>query len=508
MALGLDTNELAGPATKNLGRRAARGGIVVFTSTALQKVVALGVMAVLARLLTPEDYGLIGMVFALTAFIHVFAEMGLVMATVQKRELTRPQLSTVFWLNLAFSVLLAGIAAAAAPGIAWFYGEPRLVWLALLASAGFVFAGLGMQHVALMMRRMQFGRLAACDFAALLAGGATGIAMALHGWRAGALVGQTLVQTLTRSLVAWILAGWIPGFPVRGSGVRGMLRFGGYLTGFNILNYFSRNMDKVLLGRFWGTAEVGLYGRAYALMVTPILLIVGPLSRVMMPAFSLLQLDIDRFGKRYTTAVALIALVSFPMAAGMFAFAGPIVVTVFGSRWAGAIPVFRVLCVAAAWQGMYCAIAWVYVPLGKTRSFFLWGLLSAPVFCVAFGIGIRWGSLGVAAAYVVAVSILAYPGAALAYRHMHVSPLTALWALRSPFLGTCMFVVVMLAIPFVSKGAILTPSPISLLGATAAYAVTAWLVDPSLVRNGVHLVRSAFRSQAPGSASDGDGGHG
>jgi PST family polysaccharide transporter len=293
---------------EGLGARAVRGGAVVFGAMILQKLIALGLMAILARLLAPADYGLYGMVFALEAFLLVFADLGLSMATVQKAELTGPQVSTLFWVNLAFSGLLSLVTASAAPAVAWFYREPRLVGVTLWLAPGFLMAGLGTQHAALMQRRMRFGRLAACDAAALVAGGAAGVWMALKGLGVYAIVGQTLSQTAARSALAWALSGWLPGLPVRGSGVRGMLRFGGYLAGFNIVNYFARNLDKVLLGRFWGAAPLGLYTRAYALMTYPISLVSQPMGQVMIPALSRLQKDTERLRDAYRRSLFVIAL--------------------------------------------------------------------------------------------------------------------------------------------------------------------------------------------------------
>ncbi|MHC5054644.1 MAG: lipopolysaccharide biosynthesis protein [Planctomycetota bacterium] len=403
------THELADSATEGLGRRAVRGGVVVFASMALQKVAAFGVMMVLARILTEVDYGLIGMVLAFTAFIQVFSDLGLTMATVQKRELTGPQLSTLFWFNLALSVLLTGIAAAAAPGMAWFYGEPRLVRIALLASGGFFLAGLGMQHTALMMRRMQFGRIAACELAALAVGGATGIVMALRGWGAYALVGQALAQSLTRSLAAWTLAGWVPGLPVRGSGVREALRFGGYLTGFNILNYFARNTDKVLLGRFWGAAPVGIYTRAYALMTYPITLVAQPMGRVMIPALSRLQHDDERYAQAHLRAMRVLAFLSFPLAAGMAVMAEDAVLVAFGPRWAEVVPIFRVLCIAGMFQGWMNTLGWLYVSRGKTREMFRWALVGVPILVAGAVPAIWFGGMGAACGYAATVLVLIVP---------------------------------------------------------------------------------------------------
>ncbi len=462
------------PAAENLGRRTARGGAVVFASMVLQKVVVLGVMMVLARILTKEDYGLVGMVLALTAFIQVFSDLGLTMATVQKRELTGPQLSTLFWFNLALSVLLTGVAAAVAPGMAWFYGEPRLVPIALLASAGFVFAGLGMQHTALMMRRMQFGRIAACEVTSLVAGGATGIVMAVRGWGAYALVGQGLVQVLTRSVAAWTLAGWVPGLPVRGSGVREPLRFGGYLTGFNILNYFARNMDKVLLGRFWGAAPVGIYTRAYSLMTYPITLVSGPMGRVMIPALSRLQHDKARYAAAHLRAMRVLALLTFPLAGGLAIMAEDAVLVAFGPRWIEVVPIFRVLCIAGMFQGWMSSAGWLYISAGKTRRMFYWAAFACPLIVAGLLPTIWYGAMGAAVGYTTIVILLAPAGWWYAARSAGVPLLPLVRAAAGPLVATgvmcgCVFLLRRYALAESS----LAVRTVALVGAGAACFVVA-----------------------------------
>ncbi len=422
--------------TKDLGRRTVRGGAVIFGTMILRKPIALAIMAALARLLAPEDYGLLGMVFAFTAFLQVFADMGLSLATVQKAELTLAQVSTVFWVNLAFSVVLAGLAAASAPAVAWFYGEPRLATVMLWISLGFALAGLGTQHTALLMRRMQFGRIAACDTASLLVGGGVGIWMAFNGFGVYALVGQTLAQIATRTAFAWILTGWAPGLPMRGSGVRGMLRFGGYLTGFNILNYFARNMDKVLLGYFWGTAAVGLYTRAYSLMILPIGMISGPMGSVMIPALSKLQTDHVRFREAYLRGLRIIALVSFPLMAGLFVTASDVIAVVFGPRWVAAVPIFRLLCIAGFWQGIYNSAGQVYAGTGRTDRMFRYGMVGSPVLIAGIAVGVSWGARGTAFGYVSAMTIILAPFLSYTYATIGLSLADAARRIAAPFLAS------------------------------------------------------------------------
>ena len=210
--------QLSDDSTHNLKERTVRGGAMVIGSMLAQKAVGLVVLAIMARLLTPEDYGLLGMVFVMTMFLQIFADMGLPLATVQKADLTQQQISTMFWINLSLGILLGIATAAAAPLIVFFYHKPALTSITLLCAINFPLVALGAQHGALLQRRMAFGRLAVSEIAGLIVGGITGITMALRGYGVIALVGQQLAGSGTVVLCNWLLTGWIPGMSVRKCG--------------------------------------------------------------------------------------------------------------------------------------------------------------------------------------------------------------------------------------------------------------------------------------------------
>jgi O-antigen/teichoic acid export membrane protein len=224
-------------------------------------------MAVLARLLTLQDFGLISMVTAFTGLASLFRDMGLSMATVQRPHIDHAQVSTLFWVNVAISVVITSITAMLGPLIAWFYGEPRLKWITIVSAVAFIFGGLTVQHQALLRRQMRFTALAIIDVGSMLAGIIVAITSSLYGAGYWALVLNQLVVGITTAMGVWLLCDWRPGLPVGHSGVRSMLAFGGNLTGANVLNYFVRNFDNILIGWYWGAQQLGLYTRAYQLLV-------------------------------------------------------------------------------------------------------------------------------------------------------------------------------------------------------------------------------------------------
>ena len=272
---------------------------------------------VLARILTPRDFGLIAMVAAVTRFILVFKDLGLSMATVQKAEINHGQISTLFWINIAISSALMLLTMALAPGVAWFYKEPRLAWVTLALASAFIFGGLTVQHQALLRRQMRFVTLATIDISSMAAGVATGVICGLAGLGYWSLVLMQLVTPITMAAGVWIASGWRPGPPVRRSGVREMLAFGGYLTGFSVVNYFARNLDKILLGRFWGSQSVGIYTKAYFLLLLPLSQVTAPITAVVVPALSRLQNEPKRYRNYYLKAIKLIAYITAPLEAAI-----------------------------------------------------------------------------------------------------------------------------------------------------------------------------------------------
>ena len=230
--------------SEDLRGRSVRGGFIILAAQYCKFVLQLGSTVLLARLLTPEDYGLMGMVAVFIGLISLFKHMGLSTATVQKAEVTHNQVSNLFWVNVVFSVAIMVLTVALARVVAVLYNEPRLTGITIVLATGFVFGGLTVQHEALLRRQMRFGTLAAIDIVSLSLGYATAIVMALLKSGYWALVAMEIAMSLTNMLGVWLLCGWRPGLPKRYSGTGNMLAFGGNLTGVSIMNYASRNLER------------------------------------------------------------------------------------------------------------------------------------------------------------------------------------------------------------------------------------------------------------------------
>lgn len=392
-----------------------------------------GAMATLARLLVPQDFGLVAMVTVVIGFAALFKDLGLSMATVQKAQVTHEQVSNLFWINLGFSALMVALTAAVSPLVAWFYGEPRLTGITAALSGLILFGGLAAQHQALLTRQMKFGRIAAADVGGLVVGTAAGIVAAWLGAGYWALVVMQVATSFATAAGFWGLCRWRPGRWSRAAGIRSLLGFGGYLAGFNAMCYLGMCSDKVLLGWYWGARQVGYYSVAFRLLSLPLQRLTWPITAVAVPALSRLQGEPERHRKYYRTAVMTVAYLCMPGIAAMTALSDPLIELLFGRDWLPAAPIFRMLAVAALLRPVIDSGGWMFLSLGRTKRLFLFGLFSVPTLVASYAIGLRWGAKGVALGHTIAyVGIIGLPSLVCAFHRSPVRVRDFLGAIHRP----------------------------------------------------------------------------
>lgn len=454
----------------DLKRLSVRGGMATIGGQGLKFILQLGSTMVLARLLTPQDFGLIAMVTAVTGFILVFKDLGLAMATVQRAEINHDQISTLFWINLALSAALMLITLAIAPVVAWFYKDPRLIAVTAVLSVAFLFGGLTVQHQALLRRQMGLTAVATIDVLAMAAGILTALICAWAGEGYWSLVWMQIATAVTNAAGVWIASGWIPGRPVRRSGVRSMLKFGGHLTGFGIVNYFARSFDSVLIGRFCGAQALGLYSRAYSLLMFPIGQITAPMTAVAVPALSRLQNEPERYRSYYLKAIRIIAYLSFPLVVAIFVLSNEVVSLLLGNQWLSAIPIFRILAITAMFQPIGSTVGWIYVSLGQTKRMAIWGMIACPLIVASFVVGLPWGAIGVATSYAICTVIILHPQLFVA---MERSPITTFDFYKTAFRPFCVSIVIGIGIALTRSFAIvLQPHWTVITSIAAGFAVS------------------------------------
>lgn len=394
---------------ENLKERSVKGGAITLIAQISKLLLQISSNVFLARLLTPNDFGLVAMVTVVATFIVMFKDMGLSQATIQKAEINHAQISTLFWINVLFGAVVMGITIALSPTIASFYNEPALINITIALAFGLFIGGLTVQHQALLKRQMKFKQLAIIDVSAMFLGITSAIIIAYFGAGYWALVILQIVQASVMMILSWYFSKWIPGLPVRNSGIGSMLAFGGYMTIYGFINYFARNLDTILIGYKWGATPVGMYSRAYSLLLLPIGQLTAPFSSVAVPALSRLQDEPEQFKNYYLKTIKIIAYISMPMIVSMAILSYEIVYIVLGEQWIDASKLFQILAIAAFWQPIASTVGWVYVSLNNVKRMMYWGFIGTFVMALAIILGLPWGASGVAIGYSISMWFLIIP---------------------------------------------------------------------------------------------------
>ncbi len=476
----------------DLKGRSVRGGAVTMTAQVAQFLLQTGSTVVLSRLLTPHDYGLIAMVTAITAFAALFKNMGLSAATIQRAEINHHQISTLFWINVAVGIVLALFLVLAAPIISWFYGEPRLTNITLVLASTFIFSGLTVQHDALLRRQMRFSALAVIETGSMVIGIITAVVLAWYGMRHWALVGLSVGTAICNAVLVWGFCGWRPCLPDRGAGVSSMLAFGGHITGFNIANYFARNFDKILLGRFCGAGILGLYSRAYSIMMLPIDQIRVPLQSVATPALCHIQNDFVIYQKYFTKLVSLIAFLTMPLIVFLFVCGDQTIHLLLGSQWSGAASIFKILAIAAFIQPVVSPAGLVLVSLGQSKRYLKWGVFNSIITVVSFIVGLPWGAVGIATSYAIVNYLLVFPCLWYCFRRSPMSIAAFMQAVLRPIIASvCMGAAIFPCYLFLQN-----QSDIMVIGTCFVLGLSAYLLVWVLIPGGSQTLRE-FRSYVP-----------
>lgn len=430
----------------DLKARTLRGGVAKGGAQAANFLLRMGTLIVLARLLGPTDFGLVGMVTAITGFLSLFREFGLSVATIQRSEITDEQTSTLFWINILVGVVLCLVSVAMAPLVASFYREPRLGLIMGLLSLGFIFTAAGVQHSALLQRQLRFTALAVTDVVSLVISTALALGLAINGYGYWSLVAWSVSQPLTSTLQLWFCCRWIPGRPHLNVGAGSMVRFGSIVTLNMLVVHIAYNLDKVLLGRFWGAAVVGIYGRAYQLITLPTEQVNGAIGSIAISALSRLQNDPERLRNYFRKGYSLVLAVTLPIPIFCAFFADEIILVMFGPKWADAIPVFQLLAPAVLAFAIINPTGWLLVALGMIERSLKIALVIAPVVITGCVIGLPYGAAGVALGFSVAMTLWIVPHLLWSFSGTGVSVRDMILVIQRPLIagivgGLCAFAV-------------------------------------------------------------------
>ncbi|MFK4638121.1 lipopolysaccharide biosynthesis protein [Paenarthrobacter histidinolovorans] len=382
---------------QQLGKQAVRGASATIAGQLVRLVVLLASTVILARLLSPTDFGLVAIVLSLVALGELFRDFGLSMAAARSVRLSHRQMSNLFWINTAFGLILGGVAYLLAKPVAQIFSQPALENIVVWLSLTFVFSGFSTQFRARINQKMRFKRLAIVDTVPALIGLLSAIAYA---WLFTAdywvLVVQQLVVGLVGMVLAVALSGWWPGWPSRRASIRDVMGFGLGVFGSQAVAYVTKNIDNLSLGFFWGPTVLGVYGRAYQLLMLPLSQLAAPLTRVAVPVLTRVANDRVRFN-RFLLQGQLVGGVGLGIIYGVACgLAFPLVDIVFGPNWTSMAPILQALAVGGVFRGLNQITFWIFLAKDKTGAQFRFYLVSQPLIVVFMLAGLPWGALGVA----------------------------------------------------------------------------------------------------------------
>jgi len=377
---------------------------VSIVARSVNAAIQIGSVLFLARLLSPEDYGLVGMVTAITGFAPVLVDLGSRDAIVQRARITEEEVSALFWITQAVGIGFAAMIAGGGPLIAHFYGEPRLTMISVVSSLTFITSALTAQHYALLRRAMKFQELGIIEVIANFLGASLAVAMALYGLHYWALVTRPIASAMFLAAGSWIQCRWIPGRPRLTSEVKSMLRFGLNVTGFTMFDFAGKSADRVAIGYRTGAASLGYYQNAAFVYDNLIDIIVGPLHGVAVSALSKLRDNYVELRRSWAKALSTLAFFSAPAFGLLAATSQDLIVLLLGPKWARSGVLLSILALRGIPASIERTCGWLHVTAGRTDRWMRWGMALAGAQFVALCLALPYGPTGIVTATVCRLS--------------------------------------------------------------------------------------------------------
>ena len=391
---------------QGLGARSTGGVAITFFAQLLTLTIQIGYSAASARLLQPQDFGIAAMAVSVTGLAGLFTDMGLSTASVQRKSLDQNVVSALFAANVLLGVAAMVICFGLAVPAAFFFRDNRVTLAVLAYGAIIPFSAAAVQHQALLQRGMRQMALQIIGISSIVVGSLVGVVAAALGCGYWSLILAAAVTAIARLILAWAMCPWRPARVQDWSEVRGALHFGANLTGFNLCHFIGQQADTVLIGTVWGANAVGIYSRAYQLMLLPLNAIAAPLGSVFLPALSRLQSDPVRWRDTFLRVFLTSATLGCAIAAVLIVSSEKVVHIVYGANWDKSVPIFRWLSISMLTTFPMGAIAWAFVSLGRVKALLQWGIISLLTLVTVFLATLSHGVVAMAIGYSSALLLL------------------------------------------------------------------------------------------------------
>ncbi|HEY6770505.1 MAG TPA: lipopolysaccharide biosynthesis protein [Candidatus Sulfotelmatobacter sp.] len=393
----------------NVRQLAARGTGAALFSGGAGLAIQICATVVLARLLTPKDFGLVTMVTTFSLLFLNFGLNGITEAIVQRQDINHRLASNLFWINVAGSTALAGSFASAGTLFARLYGDSRVAGVAQAMAVTIFLTGLQVIPLALLKRAMKFNLVSANDMAARAASVVVSIGLGWAGWGYWALVAGAIAVPASSCVGAWIFCRWMPGLPRRVPGTGSMVVYAIHTYGRFLTGYFTNNLDNFLVGWRLGATPLGFYKKAYDLFVLPSNQLATGLTMVAVSALSRLQKDAAQFKRYLLSALGVMALVGMGISGDLTLVGRDLIFVLLGAKWSESGRLFTIFAPGIGFMLLYCMHIWIHLSLGRPDRWFRWGLVDLVVTTIFLFAGLHWHAEGIALAWVASYWILALP---------------------------------------------------------------------------------------------------
>lgn len=363
---------------------------------------------VLARLLVPEDFGLMAMAMVVVSFTWWFLDMGFGSALIQRKDLTEAHKSTAFWSNVIIAFLVCLILILVSPLVAQFFRAEALTPVLIVMSLSVALGSPESTLTALLQRDFKFKTIALRKVLGMFLGGITGILLAISGFGVWALVGDSLIRSFSGSLLLFVQSDWKPKFIFSKEAFFELWIFSQPLIGSRLLNFFNRNLDTIIIGRCLGSVPLGLYNIAYQFVLLPLTYVTRSVASVLYPGLSTLQNDEGKFQNLYLKSLQTVVFVTFPMMTVVALASSILIPLILGEKWVPSVPIIPLMCIVGQVQSIQGLMPAVLQAKGKTSLILRYHLFSVIGNSLAFIIGVKWGIHGVAVCYVI-VTVAMFP---------------------------------------------------------------------------------------------------
>jgi O-antigen/teichoic acid export membrane protein len=395
---------------KELRRSAVRGAGAAIAGSASNFAVQIGAVVILARLLTPSDFGVVTMVTTFSLLLRSFGLNGFTELIMQREEITDSLASNFFWINLGVGAVLTLAFASSGPLLALFFHNPDVVPVTRGMSLTIGIGCLGYVHLGLLQRAMHFRTTAVINFLGGVLQYVVSISLALAGWHYWALVWGSVVQTAVVAVGALWVCRWLPSLPGHASGTGSGFKFALNVYSHFAFSYLTRNTDNLLVGWRFGAQSLGFYKKAYDLFVLPETQLLAPLSAVVVSTLSRVNKDREQFQRYFLRAISVLALLGMGVGTDLALVGKDIIRFLLGPGWEEAGRIFSLFGPGIGVMLLYNTHGWVHLSIGRPERWFRWGLMEFVCTVSLFFLTLRWGPSGIAFAWTASYFLLMFPG--------------------------------------------------------------------------------------------------